>query len=73
MRTIKINTSTDLLSLAEQNVLTPDHFKYLLEQFRPFLGIFLNEYSNTAEMGKILKECLEQYKNEQPVFFDLEL
>jgi hypothetical protein len=67
-----INSIDDLITLGESNVLTPSQFVMVLQSSDKFIGIFLNDYENTIEMARVLKDFWSEWKhtNEKPIFLD---
>jgi hypothetical protein len=64
----KINTLSDLVVLGELEVLTPKQYADVISQVKPFVGIFLKEYTSTKDMAAIIKNNLD--RNEKHIFLD---
>lgn len=71
MERIEIKTVDDLINLAKSDLLTPEQFENLLNECKPFIGIYLNTYTKTSDMVTGL-ENLKQYagETEKPIFLD---
>lgn len=69
---ITINNVEELIELGLNNTLSVEQYVLIIQSCKPFLGIFLNEYQNTIEMAKVLKEYWSEWKhtNEKPIFID---
>jgi hypothetical protein len=69
---ITINSVEELIELGLNNTLSVEQYTLIIQSCKPFLGIFLNEYQNTIEMAKVLKEFWDKWKhtNEKPIFID---
>lgn len=67
----KINSINDLIKLGEMNILTPQQYGEVVSKIQPFIGIFLNDYSESSEMAEKLKAHFETQYSERPLFIDL--
>jgi hypothetical protein len=68
MEKIVIKNLIDLITIAEKDIMTPIEFCNLFSQCRPFVGIFLKEYTRTSEMALIMKKCISECKSKLPIF-----
>ena len=66
----KINSINDLIKLGEMNILTPQQYGEVVSKIQPFIGIFLNDYSESSEMAAKLKMYFQDHPNERPLFID---
>jgi hypothetical protein len=65
---IKINTIQDLINLGNSEQLTPEQFAKVVHNIRPFLGIFLKDYTDTKTMATIIEQ---RYKEQwEGIFLD---
>jgi hypothetical protein len=67
-----INSIEELIELGLNNTLSVEQYTLIIQSCKPFLGIFLNEYQNTIEMAKVLKEYWDKWKTaiDKPIFID---
>lgn len=69
---ITINSVEELIELGLNNTLSVEQYTLIIQSCKPFLGIFLNEYQNTIEMAKVLKDYWSEWKTatDKPIFID---